>query len=531
MRRALITATALAAVLATAAPASADPSDPSGTTDPGTGATGGAPAAPALPDLPETPEEALDVAVDALAGQPGDAEPEEVEASLALRDLWLLSDGLEGRDADRADSLLARPSDRRRDQYGDGYAAGTPVVRRCAEDVCVHHVATTEDAASPAYAERALAVMQDVHAHHVDELGWRPPVSDGERGGDGRFDVYLANLGDQGLYGYCSPDDGTARGQRVTDGYCVLDNDFAEPVFSANSPDDNLRVTAAHEYLHAIQYAYDAREDTWLFEATATWMEEQYADDVDDNRQYLGAGQLRRPDQPLDRSVPGSRALYGNWIFFEHLANRFDPAIVREVWEAAAPSGPAASTPAATSVPAVATALAGRGTTLRRAFAAYAGDNTVPARSSAYPEGAAWGRRAPVARTVDLDRDRRSSGAVVQRVDHLASRTVALTSRGFADGVRLRVRVDGPPGAASPAVQVVVHRRSGSVGRRFVPLNGPSGARTVSLDFASARVSEVTLTLVNASRRYRCFTGSTFSCQGTPRDDGSAFTLTATAVR
>ncbi len=207
MRRALIAATALAAVLATAAPASATPR-PLGHDRPGTGATGGAPAAPALPlpDLPETtPEEALDVAVDALAGQPGErragggrGQPRAARPLAAVRRPRGTRRGPRRQPA-------RRPSDRRRDQYGDGYAAGTPVVRRCAEDVCVHHVATTEDAASPAYAERALAVMQDVHAHHVDELGWRPPVSDGERGGDGRFDVYLANLGDQGLTATARP--------------------------------------------------------------------------------------------------------------------------------------------------------------------------------------------------------------------------------------------------------------------------------------------------------------------------------------
>jgi hypothetical protein len=35
-----------------------------------------------------------------------------------------------------------------------------------------------------------------------------------------------------------------------------------------------LKVTAAHEFFHAVQFAYDIGEDGWLMESTATWMEE-----------------------------------------------------------------------------------------------------------------------------------------------------------------------------------------------------------------------------------------------------------------
>jgi hypothetical protein len=44
----------------------------------------------------------------------------------------------------------------------------------------------------------------------VGELGYRAPLSDStspSNGGEGRLDIYLANLGDEGLYGYCTTDD------------------------------------------------------------------------------------------------------------------------------------------------------------------------------------------------------------------------------------------------------------------------------------------------------------------------------------
>ena len=34
-----------------------------------------------------------------------------------------------------------------------------------------------------------------------------------------------------------------------------------------------LRATAAHELFHLVQFAYDVREDPWLVEGTATWMD------------------------------------------------------------------------------------------------------------------------------------------------------------------------------------------------------------------------------------------------------------------
>ena len=41
-------------------------------------------------------------------------------------------------------------------------------------------------------------------------------------------------------------------------------------------------------------------EDLWLLETTATWVEEQVYDDINDNRQYLPVSQIYAPNIPLD---------------------------------------------------------------------------------------------------------------------------------------------------------------------------------------------------------------------------------------
>ena len=79
--------------------------------------------------------------------------------------------------------------------------------------------------------------------------------------------------------------------------YCVLDNDFAPAQFpGSTTPDEALRVTAAHEFFHAVQFGYDAYEDGWFMEGTAVWMEDEVYDGIDDNHQYLQASALARPE-------------------------------------------------------------------------------------------------------------------------------------------------------------------------------------------------------------------------------------------
>ena len=80
----------------------------------------------------------------------------------------------------------------------------------------------------------------------------------------------------------------------------MLDNDYAADEFPTNTPIENLQVTIAHEYFHAVQFGYDIAEDPWFLEATAAWVEDIMYDRVDDNLQYLRQSPLRMPRTPMD---------------------------------------------------------------------------------------------------------------------------------------------------------------------------------------------------------------------------------------
>jgi hypothetical protein len=472
-------------------------------------------------------ERALDLAQDLLtepAAAPTDPAPVgALDGTPAMSDLHESLPALDAADRRAARALLARPTAGDGDPYGDGYTVSAK--RRCDGHFCVHWVPTTSDAPSgAAWITRTLSVMNAVWAEEVGTLGYRRPLADAGRGGDTRFDVYLKELGSRGYYGYCAPEKakaGTPRDLRT--GYCVLDNDFARAQYGAR-PLDSLRVTAAHEFFHAVQFAYDASEDAWFMEATATWMEERYADAINDNRQYLPFGQVARPATVLDVFNGSGFNQYGNWPFFEYLSSRYGNRVVRTMWERA---GSFDGAPHLYSTAAVASVLGSRGG-LRDVFAGYAAGNTVPERT--YAEGSHW-PRAAIARQWTLTRSDRNAGHTLV-VDHLSSRNVVASPGGSLDGPRwlLRLHVDGPGHRSDPAAYLIVEHRGGRLTRRAVTLDA-TGSGTTTVGFSAARIRDVTLTVANVSTRFDCGRHTVYSCGGDPRDDNERFAVTLRAYQ
>lgn len=440
------------------------------------------------------------------------------EATLVLRDLRLALLDLDPADRRTARSILARPTDGDADPLRQGY--DTRSQKRCGGKFCVHHVTKGADRAKGAWVRKTLRVMNRVWKQQVGDLGYRPPLSDGplpasRNGGNGKFDVYLADIGAQSLYGYCAADFRVRSQPRRAGGYCVLDNDFSTAEFN-RPPKETLEVTAAHEFFHAIQFGYDYFEDRWFLESTATWMEERFADDVDDNRQYLRFGQVERPDLSLDLFDRGGFTHYGNWAFWEHLSERYGLRVVRSTWEAAR-GGKRYSTSALGKV------LEKKGGLTKR-YAGFAAANLTPAES--YPEGDRW-RPTPLAGSFTLRAE--AVREVSTRLDHLASASYLFTPDAtlMPSDWRLRLKVDGPSRSSSPTAWVVVRTRDGAWDSRQLALS-KRGRGTLEVPFSSRDVEAVSVTLVNASTRYRCDQDvQDWSCYGIPRDEDKPFELTA----
>lgn len=474
---------------------------------------------PALPEFGEpTASETLSTARRVLGGN---ALPRDPSATLALRDLWLKKSKLRGAERRQADALLARPTDGAGDPQGFGYTA-PEAAPLCNTRLCLHYVATGPDAPPTAeWPAHNLAVMDSVWSTIVDQMGYRAPLTDGSKGGSPLFDVYLKDLGGD-IYGFCA---GEKRVKKRTGyGYCVLDNDFAAEQFPTGTPDGNLRVTAAHEFFHAVQYAYDYAEDPWMMESTATWMEERLASDVNDNRQYFPWSQIYRPYVPLDVFSRRAGYQYGNWVFWEYLSTKYGARIVHKAWEQA---GSLKSDGGKYSITALQKVLKGKGG-LTKVYAKFAAGNLTPAAN--YPEGAEY--TVPKVRGLKkLSTGKRTKRYGV-KIDHLASASYVYVPGKGLGGKRwkLSVAVTGPVKRTSPAAVVVVHLANGKRQVKLVRLNRGGDGR-INVSFDKRKVGAVSVSLVNGSTRFTCGKRTVLACGGRPLDDKAHFSVTGRVVK
>ncbi len=360
-------------------------------------------------------------------------------------------------------------------------------------------------------------------ARPVDDIDTANP------GPDKRLDVYLADLGKYGMYGYCAAEP-PLRG-RTAPAYCVLDNNFKE--YSGDALAD-LKVTAAHEFFHAVQYAYNIFADVWLMEGTAAWVEDELYDDINDNLQYLASSPLSAPGSPLDfegSDTPEERNWrYGSWIWWRFLCEYFgsgaqeDPSVVRQVWQRLAVDGPA-------SMPAMRKVIANRGASFGDVFAEFGAAGRIAPKW--YDEGRSYTpfiTRA--AGTFTLSKSRRSTGWRGAGLYHLSTIHAVMRPGSDLRGKwRLRIELDLPPRYKGSQATVIVNRRDGRVRWQRVRLDR-GGAARFAVPFDTRSISRVTLSLTNASTRLTdCGKGFPFSCGGRSPDDGAKFLLQATAVR
>ncbi len=237
-------------------------------------------------------------------------------------------------------------SDPNRNAYSVPEAPGSPA---CSRHFCVHWVEQGLDAPEPEdrngdgvpdYVERVLRVAERVHQVENGKLGWREPRSDGRQGGRrGKTDVYLSQIGGE-LFGYAAPDRGQATRQhripRRLHGYLVLDNDYSAFEFPGTKPLNDLKVTFAHEYNHILQFGYDAYQDPWFAEATATWMEDQVYNGINDYLRYVRRW-VKLYETPL---TANSIKEYGTAVWNQWLARRYGPEIIRKAWAGAIDAKP-----------------------------------------------------------------------------------------------------------------------------------------------------------------------------------------------
>lgn len=426
------------------------------------------------------------------------------ELTPALHRLYLELPKLRGAERRRAERLLARPVPGQGNAGESTYSTqeAAPV---CGTHFCIHYVATTGDAPPGGldYVNTMLREFENVYAVQNGQLGWRAPRSDAGRGGNDLTDVYIKNIGAQGIFGYSAADPGQ-RGRQVA-AYLVLDNDYSQAEYR-NYPNflEPLQVTAAHEYNHVLQFGYDAAQDTWLFEATAVWMEDKVYDGVDDYRNYLPEW-ARRSTQPLTQFLAQGNnvKVYGDAVLNRWVETRYGAETIRRLWEVSAETRSFA--PGAFDK-----ALGEKGSNFVEAFSAFAADTAEwRASNSPFEEGAAFPDMERVLGGAALRPQNVTGNAddfVTGRLNHTSYALLNVDARGQG-----RVTVGG---TVRPGVSGAV----GLVGRTGDPAGGTytvalaklprGGAGRATLDNA-AGFSRVTAVIINADVGTKGFSRTT----------------------
>ena len=204
----------------------------------------------------------------------------------------------------------------------------------------------------PDYVNRCAEFFDYVWSYEIDTLGYREPPSDyfypDSNGGDEKYDVYLE---DMSYFGYTMPEVRSAPDRPEYTSYIGMLSDFSDWVYLHEDSLDLPRVTAAHEFFHAIQCRYDATEyeyeefpdivkvkQYWM-EMSAVWMEDVVYDQVNDYVYYLPSF-FDHPDWSLKTfgvpfSDPPDVVLhpYGSCVWPIYLSEKFGEEIIKDIWE------------------------------------------------------------------------------------------------------------------------------------------------------------------------------------------------------
>lgn len=346
---------------------------------------------------------------------------------------------------------------------------------------CVHYNDDPNGAAgvsTPDQATRTLTELEYVYAREINGLHYRAPLPDH----DGKTDVFLDNLGASRYYGFCKSDPGNTATRTA---WCALDNDFSIAEFGA-TPINSLRVTAAHEFFHAIQFGYDLFEDDWFMEGTAVWMEDQVYPNINDYLQYLPDSQIVKPLRSSDSTAGAS--VYGSVTFWKFLSERFrDVDIIRQVWNSASVAAGSRR-----SVAAVTAVLRTKGTTMAPEFARYGVWNTLPPGTygdrSRFPAPGLWAAGT-------LTRKSRDTGVLAVRLNHLTTAPLRLRPGTSLPGrTKLAVTVNGPNTSRNTQARIQLRYKSGKVVYYKIGLNGyGNGTKVVPFNPGTLKFAIVTM--------------------------------------
>ena len=167
-------------------------------------------------------------------------------------------------------------------------------------------------------------IFEQVWDFFMDSLGYTPSFSIN----DEFYHIYVENL--PSMYFAYTVRDGNGPS---CSSYIKMRNSYSASQFSENSEEDNIKVTAVHEFFHAIQFDYNCYaldHGLWFMEATAVWSEDELYDEINDLYRYM-PNWFNNPNKSI---LDESFHMYGSFIFFQYIDEHLGGAqTIRSCWE------------------------------------------------------------------------------------------------------------------------------------------------------------------------------------------------------
>jgi len=168
--------------------------------------------------------------------------------------------------------------------------------------------------------------LEESWSVEVDNLNYNPP----DLGSNGKLDVFVWNL-DRGSCGVAYPP------ILIDEGYILINNDFSWAINDDPAGDTTgaMKVTAAHEFFHHIQFKYinvlQNLGKGWWLDSSATFMEDEVFDEVNDYKNYLSSFYSSTDHSIGDGEYGGGYERVILNIFLKESYDNGNPDIIKEV--------------------------------------------------------------------------------------------------------------------------------------------------------------------------------------------------------